>query len=103
MVPSLKDACKVLGIEYPVVSTRWEVSKQFNQAAMKNHPDKVGPRPGQQREANKRMSLVHVSAARELLDFRPDLLFEREAWKGTSTPLVCCQNEWNCKPGDKIW
>ena len=63
MVLSLKDACKVLDIVYPVVATRREVSKQFNQAAMKNHPDKFGPNG---REANKRMALV--SAARELLD-----------------------------------
>ena len=93
MVLLLEEACNVLDIEYPVVDTRREVAKKYNLVALKNHPDKVPD--NRKREASNRMSFL--SSARDLLF----ALFERDAWKGTSTPLVCGQNVWNCKASDK--
>ena len=92
----LEDSCNLLDIGYPVVAARREVAKFYNAAAKKNHPDKVPEK--EKRAASKRMQAL--TEARDLLF----ALFDRNAWQGSSTPLVYDRdkNKWNCEVDDKI-
>ena len=95
----VKDACKMLDIAYPVVATRREVSKMYNVAAKKKHPDKAGAVSEKRKRAdtNRMQDLVN---ARDLL-FK---LQDRNAWQGSNAPLMYDGPylAWNCEVGDKI-
>ena len=95
----VKDACEMLDIAYPVRINNRAVSKMYNAAAKKKHPDKAGAVSEKQKRAdtNRMQDLVN---ARDLL-FK---LQDRNAWHGSNAPLMI-ENDylgWNCQIGDKI-
>ena len=75
----LQDSCNLLGIAYPVVATRREVSRSYANAVKLNHPDKAPER--EKRAAHKRMQTLND--ARDLL-----FTLHANAWQGSSEHYV---------------
>ena len=95
----VKDACEMLDIAYPVRINNRAVSKMYNAAAKKLHPDKAGTVSEKRKRAdtNRMQDLVN---ARDLV-FK---LLDRNAWQGLNAPLMILNDYlgWNCEIGDKI-
>ena len=78
----VKDACEMLGIAYSVRINNRAVSKMYNAAAKKLHPDKAGAVSEKRKRAdtNRMQDLVN---ARDLVY----KLQERNAWQGSNARL----------------